>query len=98
MESPHPRFPERTDEISDQSARLKISLKEKGGTSEIEIKGNRKGLRSLAAICSGLAELASEDLRTPANHYHLDEDFWGTDKGSVPLLVWCSEDGWPEIN
>src|SRR6266404_6886531 len=54
---------------------------------EVEILGNRKGLRALAAICSGLAELTSEQLLTPANHYHLDEDFWGTEKGSMPLIV-----------
>ena len=26
--------------------------------------------------------------------YRDDEDFWGTEKGSVPLSVWCREDGW----
>jgi hypothetical protein len=36
------------------------------------------------------------EVEIPANHYHLDEDFWGTEKGSIPLVVYCREDGWPE--
>ena len=96
MGGPYERLPERRDEIHVSGARLQISLKERSGTREVEIEGNRKGLLALAAICSGLAELTSEQLLTPANHYHLDEYFWGTDKGSVPLIVWCREEGWPE--
>jgi hypothetical protein len=46
-------------------------------------------LRALAAICSGLADLSDEQLNTPASHYHLDESFWGTEKESVPLMVYC---------
>lgn len=75
---------------------MHVVLKEKTGMGEVEIIGNRKGLLALAAICSGLAELTPEQLLTPANHYHLDEFFWGTDKGSVPLTVVCREDEWPE--
>jgi hypothetical protein len=63
---------------------------------EVEIEGNRKDLLALAAICSGLAELYPAQLLTPANHYHLDEDFWGTEKGSIPLIVYRREDRWPE--
>ena len=85
------RLPERRDTILAKGARLKVTLKERG----IEIDGNRKGLNALAAICSRLAELPAEDLRTPANHYHLDEDFWGTERGSVPLTIYCHEDAWP---
>jgi hypothetical protein len=92
MEGPRERLPERRDAILAHGARLKVTLKDGG----IEIDGNRKGLSALAAICSGLAELTEEDLRTPANHYHLDEDFWGTDPGSIPLTVHCREDGWPD--
>ena len=58
-------------------------------------KVDKKNRRSLK-ICSGLAELSPEQLLTPANHYHLDEDFWGTEKGSIPLSVYCREEGWPE--
>jgi len=32
---------------------------ERGGTGEVAVKGNRKGLRALAAIGSGLAELTT---------------------------------------
>ncbi len=96
MDPRQERLPERRDEILTPGARLQITLNECGGRREVEIKGNRKGLQALAGICSGLAQLTTEELRTPANHYYLDENFWGTDKGSVPLIVWCREDGWPE--
>ena len=96
MGLPQERLPERRDEVLAPGARLQVTLNERSGTCEVEIEGNRKGLRSLAAICSGLAELTQEQLLTPANHYHLDEHFWGTEKGSVPLTVLCREDGWPE--
>ena len=88
---PRERLPELTRHDSSNGARLKVTLKERG----IEIDGNRKGLNALAAICSGLAELPAEDLRTPANDYHLDEDFWGIERGSVPLTVYCHQDAWP---
>jgi hypothetical protein len=96
MGLPEERLPERKDEILTPGARLQITLKESSGMREVEIEGNRQGLLALAAICSGLAELSPEQLLTPANHYHLDEDFWGTEKGSIPLIVYCREDGWPE--
>ena len=86
MELPQERLPERKDEILAPGARLKITLKEQSGMREVEIGGNRKGLRALAAICSGLAQLTQEQLLTPANHYHLDEDFWGTEKQPLALL------------
>jgi hypothetical protein len=57
-----------------QNAHLKVRLNESRGI-DIEIIGNRDGLRALAAICSGLADLSDEQLNTPANHYHLDESF-----------------------
>jgi hypothetical protein len=97
MGVPEERLPERRDEILARGARLQISLNERSGTREVEILGNRKGLRALAAICSGLAELTSEQLLTPANHYHLDENFWGTEKGSMPLIVCVTDkEEWPE--
>jgi len=96
MGLPQERLQERKHEIFTPGARLQITLQERSGMREVEIEGNRKGLLALAAICSGLAELSPEQLLTPANHYHLDEDFWGTEKGSIPLIVYCREDGWPE--
>ncbi len=96
MGTPQERLPERKDEILGEGARLRVVLKERSDAREVEIVGNRKGLLALAAICSGLAELTPEQLLTPANHYHLDECFWGTEKGSIPLIVLCSEKGWSE--
>jgi hypothetical protein len=93
---PRERLPKQQEEILARGARLQIILNEHSGNREIEIKGNREGLQALAAICSGLAQLTAEELCTPANHYHLDENFWGTDKGSIPMIILCSEDGWPE--
>jgi len=87
------RLPEKSDAILAPGARLSVNVDGRGA---IEIVGNRIGLRALAAICGGLAELTVEELTTPANHYHLDEDFWGTEKGSLPLTVRRQEDGWPE--
>ena len=96
MGLPQERLPERKSEILAPGARLRIVLKGNAGGHEFEIIGNRRGLQALAAICSGLADLTQEQLLTPANHYHLDEFCWGTEKGSVPLTVLCSEDNWPE--
>ena len=98
MGLPQERLPERKRENLAPDARLQIILRETAGTHEVEINGNRKGLQALAAICSGLAELTPEQLLTPANHYHLDEFFWGTERGSVPLTVLCHENNWPESN
>jgi hypothetical protein len=94
MDERHERLPEHRDSILASGARLSVTLKE---GREIEIAGNRTGLRALAAICAGLAGLTAEELKTPANHYHLDQDFWGTEKGSVPLTVHCRESGWPDV-
>ena len=96
MGVPEESLPERRGEILVRGARLLVHVNERSGAREVEIVGNPKGLRALAAICSGLAELSPEQLLTPANHYHLDEDFWGTEKGSIPLTVTCSERGWHE--
>ena len=96
MEPRHERLPERRDTILAPGARLKVTLNDRNGSRAIEIEGNRIGLHALAAICSGLAELTTEELLTPANHYHLDEVFWGTERGSIPMTVYCREDGWPD--
>ena len=98
MEPPQERLRQRRDMTLAHGARLKVTLKELNGTRDIEIEGNQKGLHALAAICSGLAELTMAELLTPANHYHLDEDFWGTERGSIPLTVYRHDDGWPEAS
>src|SRR5437762_11777358 len=89
---PREHLPERRDEICAPGARLQVTLSERDGWHTVGIAGNRLGLRALAAICSGLAELTAEELLTPANHYHLSEEFWGTENGSVDLIVRCTED------
>ena len=96
MDAPQERLPEKSDVISAKGARLRVTIKERHGDREVAIDGNRKGLLALSAICSGLAELTAEELLTPANHYHLSEYFWGTEKGSVPLIVRCTEEDWSD--
>lgn len=98
MEPPQERLSDRRDTILASGARLLVTLKEGNGWAEIQIQGNQTGLRALAAICAGLAELTPEQLLTPANHYHLDEHFWGTEPGSTPLTVARRENGWPDAS
>src|ERR1700719_722123 len=92
------RLPELRDKISALGARLRVTLSERDGWHTVEIEGNRLGLQALAAICSGLSELPTQELPTAANHYHLDEDLWGTEKGSVPMIVRRTEVEWPELS
>jgi hypothetical protein len=79
MPGPAERLPERKAEILIEGAKLKFVL---NAQNEVEILGNRKGLSALAAICSGLSESTKDD------HYHLDEQFWGTEPGSVPATIY----------
>ena len=95
MDERHERLPGDRDAILAAGARLSVKVTGRG---DIEIAGNRTGLRALAAICAGLAALSPEELMTPEGHYHLDEDFWGTEKGSTPLTIWCRESGWAEMD
>jgi hypothetical protein len=83
MSGPRPRLPERSAEIYAKGSKLKFVLNEKG---ELEILGNKNGLKALAAICTGLSESGVDD------HYHLDEQFWGTEPGSVPVIVYRQDD------
>jgi hypothetical protein len=79
MSGPMERLPEKKSEIHPEGAKLKFVLNAAG---ELEILGNRTGLKALAAICSGLGESTRDD------HYHLDEQFWGTEAGSVPAIIY----------
>jgi hypothetical protein len=76
-------LPERRTEILVKGAKLKFVL---NARNELEILGNRKGLGALAAICSGLSESVQDD------HYHLDEQFWHTEPGSVPATIYCIDE------
>jgi hypothetical protein len=79
MSEPRERLPERKSEILAEGAKLKFVLNPSG---ELEILGNRKGLIALSAICLGLSESAKDD------HYHLDEQFWRTESGSIPAIIY----------
>ena len=79
MSEPRDILPEKRSEILAEGSKLKFVLNEHG---ELEILGNRKGLKALSAICSGLSESTDDD------HYHLDEHFWGTEPGSVPVVIY----------
>lgn len=70
------------DKFRPNGAKLRIKTSEKG---ELEITGKRLGLKALSDICAALSESASE----PGNHYHfMDvEGFWGTEPGSIPLVI-----------
>jgi hypothetical protein len=70
------------DEFRPDGAKLKIRMTEKG---EVEVVGNRLGLRALSKICAAL----SDSLGEKGNHYHfMDvEGFWGTEPGSISLTI-----------
>ena len=63
--------------------KLKVEYKDR----EVEIWGNRAGLRDLGEICLGLSELTDEQATTAANHYHIDEHMGNAEPGSVSLLI-----------
>lgn len=76
-------MPNREDKFHPEGARIKVTMSKKG---EVEIVGNRLGLKALSDICSALSESVGE----PGNHYHFmdNEGFWGTEPGSVSLIVY----------
>lgn len=74
--------------MSNHEARLKI-LYENG---EIEIVGNREGLKFLAGICSGLSELSDEEAKTAANHYHFADYMNTAEDGSISTTILCKPD------
>ncbi len=61
-------------------------MSEKG---EMTVTGNRLGLKALSEMCAALSESTGE----AGNHYHLmdNEGFWGTELGSVPLIIYGEE-------
>jgi hypothetical protein len=56
-------------------------------TGELEIQGNRAGLRDLADVCRGLSELTDEEAKTPANHYHIADYINNAEEGSLELII-----------
>jgi hypothetical protein len=64
--------------------KLKIAENKPG---EVEIVGNREGLRFLAKVCASLSDLSDEEAKTAANHYHFAEFFGNLEEGSIKELI-----------
>ena len=68
----------------DEVEKLMVSYED----GEIEIMGNRAGLKFLGEVCLGLSELSDEEAKTAANHYHFEEGLdCAPGEGSIPMLV-----------
>ncbi len=63
----------------------KLKVEHKDG--EVEIWGNRAGLRDLRELCLGLSELTDEQANTAATHHHIADYMNNAEPGSVPLLI-----------
>ncbi|KPK89481.1 MAG: hypothetical protein AMJ94_12050 [Deltaproteobacteria bacterium SM23_61] len=59
---------------------------------EIEIIGNREGLKWLADICISMSEITDDEAKTPANHYHIADYMNNAEEGSIPLIILCKPD------
>ena len=70
--------------MSENTYYLKVVRLENG---ELEIIGNRAGLKDLADVCLGLSELTDEEAKTPANHYHISDFFNNAEEGSLELII-----------
>ena len=70
--------------MSEQAYKLKVLRLETG---EIEVVGNRAGLKDLADVCRALSELSDEAAETPANHYHIADYMNNAEPGSLQLLI-----------
>ena len=75
--------------MSQEPYKLKVQRLESG---EIEIIGNRAGLRDLADVCRNLSELSDEQAKTTANHYHLADYMNNAEEGSLELIILCKPD------
>ncbi len=64
--------------------KLKVVRLESG---ELEIQGNRAGLKDLAEVCKGLSDLTDEEAKTPANHYHIADYMNNAEEGSLELII-----------
>jgi hypothetical protein len=64
--------------------KLKVVRLESG---ELEIVGNRSGLKDLAEVCQGLSNLSDEEAKTPANHYHIADYMNTAEPGSLELII-----------
>lgn len=72
--------------MSQEVYKLKVVRLESG---EIEIVGNRLGLKDLADVCHSLSKLLDEEGRTAANHYHVADYMNNAEAGSLELIIRC---------
>jgi hypothetical protein len=70
--------------LSQEPYRLKVVRLEGG---ELEVIGNRAGLKDLASVCQGLSELSDDEAKTPANHYHIADYMNNAEEGSLELII-----------
>lgn len=75
--------------MSQEEYKLKVIRLESG---EIEIIGNRAGLKDLADVCRRLSELSDEEANTPANHYHIADYMNNAEEGSLEMIILCTPD------
>jgi hypothetical protein len=74
----------KTFNVSGDVYKLRIA---RSGNGEIEIVGNRAGLKELATVCRALSELSDREATTPANHYHLADYMNNAEPGSLELII-----------
>jgi hypothetical protein len=70
--------------LSEQPYKLRVVRLETG---EIELIGNRAGLKDLAEVCQGLSELSNDAAETAANHYHIADYMNNAEDGSLQLII-----------
>ncbi len=70
--------------MSQETYRLKVVRLDTG---ELEVIGNRAGLKDLAGVCRGLSELSDDQAKTPANHYHIADYMNNAEPGSLELII-----------
>jgi hypothetical protein len=70
--------------LTQDQCKLKVIRLESG---ELEIQGNRAGLKDLAEVCLGLSDLTDEEAKTPANHYHIADYMNNAEEGSLELII-----------
>jgi hypothetical protein len=56
-------------------------------TGELELVGNRAGLKDLADVCLGLSQLSDDEASTAANHYHIADFLNNAEEGSLELII-----------
>ena len=67
--------------LGQETYRLKVVRLDTG---ELEVIGNRAGLKDLAGVCQALSELSDDQAKTPANHYHIVNN---AEDGSLELII-----------